>query len=1063
MTSYPCPVCLAEANVDTGCPGCGRAPDPVAAEVIQLDGRIAELRPRVEAARTELLELTGQLDHAQARRRQLAATVWRTAHPTQPPPARPKPEQKPEKKPETSTQAVKNVLFVLGGILLSIAAIVFTVIAWGQYGMTGKALILGVVTVTTLGVPVLTRRRGLRGTAETFAALGLLLVVLDGYSIWRVNLFGVHGMNGWTYAGLVAGFAAAAAVLYGRWLGLTAPLVFGLAAAQPVLPLVFQPLGNGRAIGISLVFSAVAAANLPVVRLRSSLLQLLSSIAYAISLVVAHGYAFAALDEARGSGELALAAAAALLAGALVLAGPVLRPQPIWLTAATAWCGVLAVLVGMVVAIRLDGHHARLWTVGLTAGLGVAVALAELRGRGAVWRGLLIGFAATGGIAAVALAGFVATGAVVHGGENVAIEVAVLTAATILATRRWRPVVASGAAVVGAVGFALAVPVGFGAAWLPAAADLTATAALLAMLLWTRPPVGVRALIAVGVVILPGHAVVTAADRPPVMAYTLGVMLILAIVTAVVSLRRDPIAGVVAVAVTAPLAVSFAVAVAWAEGGDLVHTMALTALALPIAVWAVRRWYARAADLTARGTILLALLIAIGPPDESWPKSVYVAGAAVALAALPRTGLVERIAGWSVLGLALLLARPPLAVVLEPYFWPLRGQTATAVKAADVVAIAVLAATLWSIRPLLYSALPVPIALATVYFGLTWPWLPLVLLLSGLVLVAYAARRAVWCAPFGLVLAGSGLAGLNTQPWYWILGLTLVGLAALGLGLGSGIPHNRAAVAVPAWLVFGVTWFALALNIARTLGWPDRAVSFAILGAAAVLVLASVYVAQVHRVVEMPAHVAAFAVIVSAPTASRLAEACLVWGVALGLTVFGRLRAPWRSEWLVRLGLAGVLEVAALWAQLISADVTAVEAYSLPVAGAALLIGFLAMRRDPALSSWVGYGPALVAAFGPSLAVILPVSGDPLRRLLLGTAALAVVLAGAVRRRQAPVVIGGAVLIIAALHEVTQVWSVLPLWLPIGVGGAILVALAITYERRLRDLRTLRTRISSYT
>ena len=125
-------------------------------------------------------------------------------------------------------------------------------------------------------------------------------------------------------------------------------------------------------------------------------------------------------------------------------------------------------------------------------------------------------------------------------------------------------------------------------------------------------------------------------------------------------------------------------------------------------------------------------------------------------------------------------------------------------------------------------------------------------------------------------------------------------------------------------------------------------------------------------------------------------------------------------------------------------------------------MGLLALRRDPALSSWVGYGPALVAAFGPTLALILSASSEPWRRLGLGVAALTVVVAGSVRRRQAPVVIGGAVLIIVALHEVTLAWSRLPLWLPIGIGGALLVALAVTYERRLRDLRTLRSRVSSF-
>jgi hypothetical protein len=216
------------------------------------------------------------------------------------------------------------------------------------------------------------------------------------------------------------------------------------------------------------------------------------------------------------------------------------------------------------------------------------------------------------------------------------------------------------------------------------------------------------------------------------------------------------------------------------------------------------------------------------------------------------------------------------------------------------------------------------------------------------------------------------------------------------------------------------------------------------------------------RALEIPAHAGAFALLATTfflpDPAARLSEVALLWGIALGL---GAL--PRRSGWLVRLSFSGVLEVVALWALLVARDVRTVEAYSLPVAAVALLVGFLAMRRNPSITSWIGYGPALVAAFAPSLIAILPVAGDPVRRVALGVGGLVVVIGGALRRRQAPVVIGGAVVIIVALHEVTQVWSRLPLWVPVGLGGAILVGIAITYERRLRDLRSLRSRISAFT
>ena len=50
---------------------------------------------------------------------------------------------------------------------------------------------------------------------------------------------------------------------------------------------------------------------------------------------------------------------------------------------------------------------------------------------------------------------------------------------------------------------------------------------------------------------------------------------------------------------------------------------------------------------------------------------------------------------------------------------------------------------------------------------------------------------------------------------------------------------------------------------------------------------------------------------------------------------------------------------------------------------------------------------------------------QPVRRLALGLGALAVVVAGAYARLQAPVVIGGAVLALVAVHEIALVWDLL--------------------------------------
>jgi hypothetical protein len=165
---------------------------------------------------------------------------------------------------------------------------------------------------------------------------------------------------------------------------------------------------------------------------------------------------------------------------------------------------------------------------------------------------------------------------------------------------------------------------------------------------------------------------------------------------------------------------------------------------------------------------------------------------------------------------------------------------------------------------------------------------------------------------------------------------------------------------------------------------------------------------------------------------------------------------------MARAAAAGTLEIFALWSFLAARHVTAVEAYSLPAALVGLGVGFLAMRRDPELSSWVGYAPGLLAGLLPSLWLAIAGPGEPVRRAGVAGAALVLVIAGSVRRRQAPVVLGGGTLILMALHEATLAWTLMPPWLPIALSGAILLGMAITYERRLRDLRTLRDRIAGY-
>ena len=85
------------------------------------------------------------------------------------------------------------------------------------------------------------------------------------------------------------------------------------------------------------------------------------------------------------------------------------------------------------------------------------------------------------------------------------------------------------------------------------------------------------------------------------------------------------------------------------------------------------------------------------------------------------------------------------------------------------------------------------------------------------------------------------------------------------------------------------------------------------------------------------------------------------------------------------------------------ADVTLPEAYTLPFAALALLVGVVELRERPDLGSWMAYGPALVAAFVPTLVIVVTSEDQSLRQVLLLLGAVATLVAGSIRRQRAPV------------------------------------------------------------
>ena len=295
---------------------------------------------------------------------------------------------------EATAPGVQNLLLVLGGILLALAATAFTLVSWGSMGIAGRALVLGAVTLAALGAPVALLRRGLRSTAESIAGIGLVLTVLDTYALHEVAFPDGDGVS----------FAAAAsAVLAVIW------TAYGIGTAAlprpavtrtdpttaPASPTLLLPLPAALAVAqLPLILWAIAAGGGPRTITAAVLLTAVIDMVVALRVTpkavraVAAGGAFgmggwgvlaAGLISLDAAGPGAAARAAALFAlaaagafGAAWLAsGRGLRTS----TAAAGGLFVVAALGGLLrAALPAD------WTVPGCLACGIAL-LALVRGR----------------------------------------------------------------------------------------------------------------------------------------------------------------------------------------------------------------------------------------------------------------------------------------------------------------------------------------------------------------------------------------------------------------------------------------------------------------------------------------------------------------------------------------------------------------------------------------------------------------------------------------------------------------------------------------------------------
>ncbi|MFJ5809387.1 SCO7613 C-terminal domain-containing membrane protein [Streptomyces sp. NPDC093093] len=258
----------------------------------------------------ELALIAGELARLDARRAHLTARRdWLLRLPPTPWPVAPAPAPPSLPVKDASGRGAQNVLLTLGAVLLSVAALAFTLVSWGSLGIAGRAAVLAAVTAGALVAPLSLLRRGLRSTAESVAALGLLLTVLDAYAVHAV---GMSTVDGAAYAAGAAGVLAALWAGYGFALPrLRLPLPVAVAAAQLPLPLAAlasaaDPVGLGWALLATAALDVVAAMTVPRARAAWPAGAVLGVTALAVGCVES------AADPGASAPALLLAAGAAL-------------------------------------------------------------------------------------------------------------------------------------------------------------------------------------------------------------------------------------------------------------------------------------------------------------------------------------------------------------------------------------------------------------------------------------------------------------------------------------------------------------------------------------------------------------------------------------------------------------------------------------------------------------------------------------------------------------------------------------------------------------------------------
>ncbi|WP_183098005.1 SCO7613 C-terminal domain-containing membrane protein [Nocardioides pelophilus] len=482
-------------------------------------------------------------------------------------------------------------------------------------------------------------------------------------------------------------------------------------------------------------------------------------------------------------------------------------------------------------------------------------------------------------------------------------------------------------------------------------------------------------------------------------------------------------------------------------------------------------------DLTVGGASVGALLVTIALVTPAVDESARIAG----LVTLVVTA--AWVAGYRLLPRSLrtvALAPSAIGSLALLGFDAVAGITAL-VRIADLGSDRAFAAVLQQPDPVTEPLLTVPsvlVPLALLAFLLQAPdsrlrtaWWHTGAVVAGVAavvtLASYDVALAAVVGALGLVATGSLVLGLAANG----VRQTTFGVVALGIG-GFGVVlalPSTPVVATASGILLGIALIAhflggtpalrgvAAVTLSPALAvlvWTTGTandVDAAWLGMPLLLLLGVLAIARPRPEVEVPALTVALLAVPPAIVAATDAGGSL----ALHLAVLGALLS---ASALIRESRRDLVWAAipvftmASWVWLVDRGVSSPEPYTLPIAAALTFLGLVHLRRHPDAGTEFALLPGLLLATVPSLLWVL---GDPLsiRALLLGAACLVLTIAGAALRWSAPLMVGGVVGAIVVVREIGPYAGDIPQWVWIGLAGALLTTVGITWERRLLEIR----------